>query len=111
SPVLWGDKLFLTGADADRQEVFCFSRASGKLLWQTPVFAARGDVKAEDIRPLPLTGYASPTPATDGERLYATFASADIAAVDFAGKVLWARNLGTPENAQESSYGRATSLL
>ncbi len=111
SPVLWGDKLFLTGADAERQEVFCFSRDSGKLLWRTPIFAARGNVKAEDIRPLPLTGYASPTPATDGARLYATFASADIAAVDFDGKVVWARNLGTPENAQDSSYGRATSLL
>jgi outer membrane protein assembly factor BamB len=111
SPVLWGDRLFLTGADADRQEVFCFSRASGKLLWRTPIFAARGRVKPEDIRPLAVTGYASPTPATDGTRLYATFASADIAAVDFDGNVLWARNLGTPENAAENSYGRATSLL
>jgi outer membrane protein assembly factor BamB len=111
SPVLWGDRLFLTGADADRQEVFCFSRASGKLLWRTPIFAARGRVKPEDIRPLPVTGYASPTPATDGARLYATFASADIAALDFDGNVLWARNLGTPENAAENSYGRATSLL
>ena len=111
SPVLWGDKLFLTGANADRQEAFCYSRASGKLLWRMPIFAARGDVKAEDIRPLPVTGYASPTPATDGARLYVTYASADIAAVDFAGNVLWARNLGKPENAQDSSYGRATSLL
>jgi outer membrane protein assembly factor BamB len=111
SPVLWGDRLFLTGANAETQEAFCFARASGKLLWQTPIFAARGDVKAEDIRPLPVTGYASPTPATDGARLYVTFASADIAAVDFDGRVLWARNLGKPEDAQDSSYGRATSLL
>ncbi len=111
SPVLWGDKLFLTGANAETQEAFCFSRASGKLLWRTPIFAARGDVKAEDIRPLPVTGYASPTPATDGARVYVTFASADIAAVDGDGRVLWARNLGKPENAADSSYGRATSLL
>ncbi len=111
SPVLWGDRLFLTGANADTQKAFCFSRASGKLLWQTPIFAARGEVKAEDIRPLPVTGYASPTPATDGVRLYVTFASADIAAVDGDGRVLWARNLGKPEDAADSSYGRATSLL
>jgi outer membrane protein assembly factor BamB len=111
SPVLWGDRLFLTGADADRQEVFCFSRASGKLLWRTPIFAARRDVKAEDILPLPITGYASPTPATDGVRLCVTYASADIAAVDFDGNVVWARNLGKPEDAEDNSYGRATSLL
>jgi outer membrane protein assembly factor BamB len=111
SPVLWGDRLFLTGANADQQEAFCFSRASGKLLWRTPIFAARGDVKAEDIRPLPATGYASPTPATEGVRLYVTYASADIAAVDYDGRVLWARNLGKPENADNNSYGRASSLL
>jgi outer membrane protein assembly factor BamB len=111
SPVLWGDRLFLTGANAHQQEAFCFSRASGKLLWQTPIFAARGNVKPEDIKPLPVTGYASPTPATDGARLYVTYASADIAAVDYDGRVIWARNLGKPENAEDSSYGRATSLL
>ncbi len=107
SPVLWGNRLFLTGADADRQEVMCFERGSGKLLWRTAVAAPRGEVKPDDIKVLPETGYASPTPATDGERVYATYASSDVAAVDFDGKVVWSRNLGKPE----STYGRASSLL
>ncbi len=53
------------------------------------------------------TGYAAPSPATDGKRVYVMYASADIAAVDFDGKVVWARNLGLPDNF----YGMATSLL
>jgi outer membrane protein assembly factor BamB len=107
SPLLWGNRVFLTGADADRQEVLCFERSSGKLLWRTTVAAPRGNVAPDDIKVLPETGYASPTPATDGRRVYATYASSDVAAVDFDGKVVWARNLGKPE----SPYGRASSLL
>jgi len=107
SPLLWGNRVFLTGADADRQEVLCFERSTGKLLWRTAVDAPRGNVTAADINVLPETGYAAPTPATDGERVYATYASSDVAAVDFDGKVVWARNLGEPE----STYGRASSLL
>jgi outer membrane protein assembly factor BamB len=115
SPVLWGDRLFLTGAAADLQKVLCFSRVDGKLLWQTVIAPPRPQVQPDEIivqedKPaegLPATTYAAPTPATDGERVYATYASADIAAVDFAGRIVWQRNLGKPE----SSYGRATSLL
>jgi len=105
SPVVWGDRIFLTGATEKRQEVLCFDRTDGKLLWRTAVTAARA--KGFEFEVMAETGYAAPTPATDGERVYATYASADVAAVDFKGRILWARNLGPPENA----YGRATSLL
>ncbi len=107
SPVLWGNRIFLTGATAERQDVMCFERSSGRLLWRTPVAAPRGGVTADDIQVQEDTGYAAPTPATDGERVYVTFASSDVAALDFDGRVLWARNLGKPE----SMYGRSTSLL
>lgn len=107
SPLLWGNRIFLTGADADRQEVLCFERNSGKLLWRTAVAASRRNVASDDIKVLPETGYASPTPATDGERVYVTYASSDIAALDFDGGVIWVRNLGKPQNA----YGRASSVI
>jgi outer membrane protein assembly factor BamB len=107
SPVLWGDRIFLTGATAERQDVMCLERRSGRLLWDTPVAAPRAGVTADDIQVQDQTGYAAPTPATDGERVYVTFASSDVAALDFGGRVLWARNLGKPE----SMYGRSTSLL
>jgi outer membrane protein assembly factor BamB len=107
SPLLWGDRLFLTGAESRKQQVLCFERGSGKLLWQTAVGTTRRDFTPEDIAVSPDTGYASSTAATDGRRVFVAYASADVAAVDFNGKVAWARNLGKPE----SSYGRATSLL
>ena len=108
SPILWGDRLFLTGADANGREVMCFDRASGVLLWRTAVPAPPGGLASqEDLQVLEETGYAASTPATDGRRVYALFATADLAAVDFSGKPAWVRRLGAPEN----SYGIAVSPI
>jgi len=105
SPVVWGDRVFLTGATEDRREVYAFDAASGKLLWTaplrgTPQSTAQPPEVQED------TGYAAPTAATDGRRVFAMFANGDVAALDFAGNVLWEQSLGIPESA----YGHAASL-
>lgn len=105
SPVVWAYCVFLTGATAAKQEVLCFDRATGREVWRAAVRAGRPP--GHEVNVMDETGHAAPTPATDGFRVYATYASADVAAVDFSGKVVWARNLGKPESA----YGRATSLL
>ena len=52
------------------------------------------------------TGYAAPTVATDGRRVYAIFPTGDVAGFDFKGRRLWHKSLGLPD----SSYGYASSL-
>src|SRR5665213_1212255 len=37
SPVIWGDRVFLSGGDAKRWGVMCFDIKTGKLLWQSDV--------------------------------------------------------------------------
>ena len=37
SPVTWGGRIFLTGADEAHREVLCYSRATGDLLWRTDI--------------------------------------------------------------------------
>jgi outer membrane protein assembly factor BamB len=103
--VVWGDRVFLSGADEHRREVYCLDAQSGKLLWQkeapgTPQSTARPP-KINDE-----TGYASPTTATDGRRVFAIFANGDLAAFDFSGKLAWSHSFGLPDN----SYGHASSL-
>lgn len=104
SPVLWGDRLFLTGANATNREVFCFD-TTGKLLWQKPVNPARTNQEPPTVME-DSGGYGPSTPCTDGRRVYAIFANADVAAFDYSGNPVWARNLGKLDNA----YGHATSL-
>jgi outer membrane protein assembly factor BamB len=106
SPVVWGDHIFLSGADETKREVYCFDAQSGKLLWQkeapgTPQSTSEPPEVSED------TGYAASTMATDGQRAYAIFANGDVAAFDFAGRLAWSRSLGIPKN----SYGHGASLL
>ena len=105
SPIVWGDRVFLSGADANERQVYCFDALAGKLLWtgNVPNLAADG---AEPVEPAEDTGFAAPTMVTDGRRVYAIFATGDIGCFDFYGRTVWARNLGTPDSA----YGYASSL-
>jgi outer membrane protein assembly factor BamB len=105
SPVIWGQRLFVSGANEKTRKVFCFDLAGGKLLWQrdlpgTPASTAKPPKVSED------TGYAASTTASDGRRVYAIFANGDVGGLDFQGNVVWARSLGIPQ----SSYGYAASL-
>ncbi|MFC2154973.1 PQQ-binding-like beta-propeller repeat protein [Acidobacteriota bacterium] len=106
SPILWGDKIFLSGADRKNQVVYCIDTASGNILWQAELNDIPG---SPEKRPKPSedTGYAAPTMTTDGRRVYVIFAAGDIACLDFSGKRIWAKNIGTPEN----HYGHSSSLI
>jgi outer membrane protein assembly factor BamB len=104
SPIVWEKRVFLTGANEEQREVYCFDADAGKLLWQRPVDASGG--AAGELRIDSAFGFAASTPTTDGQRVYAMFANGDVAAFDFVGQEVWSFSLGVPDN----SYGHATSL-
>ncbi len=106
SPVIWGDKLFVSGASAQKREVYCFDRYGGKLLWSAPVDQIPGS-PATSPKTTDDTGLAAPSVTTDGIRVYALFGNGDIIALDMNGTRMWARNLGVPDN----HYGHSSSLL
>jgi len=105
SPVVWGDRIFLSGADPNNRQVYCFDTSTGKLLWKGDVLG----LTKSDEEPLEMmeeTGYASPTVATDGRHVCAIFPTGDVVCFDFKGKKVWEINLGRPDSA----YGYASSL-
>lgn len=104
SPIVWGDRVYLTGADASRREVYCYDARDGKLLWRTSVPPTAG---AKPQRIFPDAGFAPSTAVTDGQRICAIFVNGDVACLDTRGKILWQRNIGVPENA----YAHAASLI
>jgi len=106
SPVIWGDRLFLTGADNTARIVSCFNSKSGELLWERAADNIPGSPSTMP-KVTDDTGLAAPTVATDGYRVYAIFATGDIIAFSMNGERAWARNLGVPRN----HYGHSSSLL
>lgn len=106
SPIIWGDKIFVAGADAAAREVYCFDRNTGKLLWTGVANNITGS-PASLPRVSPDTGLSAPTMTTDGKAVFAIFATGDVIAFDMNGKRLWARNLSVPNN----HYGHSSSLI
>ena len=104
SPVVWGGRLFVTTArDEGRAcHVLALDRRTGEVLWDTLVFTQT--LKRKESR----NSYATPTPLTDGARVYASFGDGSFAAVDVVnGRVAWT-NRDFPFYGQ---HGLGTSLV
>ena len=111
SPVVWGNRIFLTsavpasgesalkvglsgiasvkGEPAQRFNVYCLDRKSAKILWQR--VAASGQPK---IMRHPKSTHANPTPATDGKHLAVFFGSEGLFTYNLHGKLLWKKDFG-----------------
>jgi outer membrane protein assembly factor BamB len=105
SPIVWGNRVFFSGGDASKREVFCHDAANGQLLWRQAAANVPGS-PAQGVEVPDTTGYAASTVATDGRRVYAMFANGDLAAFSLEGKPAWSKSFGALKNP----YGHATSL-
>jgi outer membrane protein assembly factor BamB len=124
SPIIWGDKVFVTTAVTEKQtkpnaagafgrpggarpggggggfggnrkppdvnyrwELYCLERSTGKVLWK--------QLATERRPPIPThrtNTYASETPVTDGERVYAYFGMVGLFCFDMSGKLVWKKD-------------------
>ena len=108
SPVIWGNRLFLTGADESSRQIFCFETDTGKLLWRHDADGIPGSPPKDKLpEVMETSGLAAPTAITNGRYVAAIFATGDLVCLNMEGKRIWARNLGVPDN----HYGHASSLI
>jgi outer membrane protein assembly factor BamB len=105
SPIVWGDRVFISGGTTAQREVFCYDVSSGALLWRKAVINVPPSPPMVPEPPEDTT-WAASTMATDGRRVYAFFANGDLGAINFDGSVAWTKYLGPIKN----SYGYAASL-
>lgn len=129
SPVVWGDRVFLTTAiptgdavatpapeshgahdnvhSARRQRfvVLAIDRRDGRVLWERTV---REERPHESVH---ATGsWASPSAVTDGERVYASFGSAGIYALTVDGAPVWSADLGDMRSLHGHGEGSSPAL-
>jgi outer membrane protein assembly factor BamB len=94
SPVVWGDRVFVTQATQQGKikggirSLMCFDRKDGKLLWKK-------DTEYPEQEPTHGTNpFCAASPATDGERVVVSHGSAGLFCYDLSGKELWRKDLG-----------------
>ncbi len=108
SPIVVKDRVYVTasgGFRQDRMNVLCFDGDSGKQLWRRE-FWATGRTLCH-----PTSANAAPTPASDGERIFAFFSSNDLACLDLDGNLLWYRGLAHDYPKAGNDVGMAASPL
>ncbi|MDX1969133.1 MAG: PQQ-binding-like beta-propeller repeat protein [Planctomycetaceae bacterium] len=108
SPIIVGDRVFVTscsGYRQDRLHVACFQAGDGRQLWERQ-FWATGRTMSH-----PKTCNAAPSPACDGERIFAMFSSDDLICLDLDGNLQWYRGLMVDFPNASNSLGMAQSPL
>ena len=128
SPVVWGDRVFLTTVTAAGEfeqpkpglyapngrpeppqvnqdwRVYCLGLATGEIVWQRSVKSGVPDFP----RHMKNT-YASETPTTDGERVYVRFGDLGLCAFDMDGQEVW--NVPIPFKRTRNDWGPASSPI
>lgn len=110
SPIVWGNRIFLTAGRADRSltrylfnksrlSVLCLDKNSGRVMWEREVHVG----PLEELHA--TNAAASPTPVTDGKYVYVYFGSKGLFAFDFDGNKIWEASLGPFPN----EWGSASS--
>jgi outer membrane protein assembly factor BamB len=83
SPIVFGDRVFLTGAEGEKGTVLCLDRRDGKVRWQQSITSGTQREMHKKNHPV------ASTPVTDGQRVCAYFAGFGMVTYDMAGKELW----------------------
>ncbi len=112
SPVIWGDRIFITTALSGQQNdslrvglygdikpvedqsvhkwfIYCIDKNTGKILWEKLGFEGVPRIKRH-----PKATHANSTPATDGKHVVTFFGSEGLFCYDMSGKLLWKIDLG-----------------
>jgi outer membrane protein assembly factor BamB len=108
SPVLVGNRAFLTASSGDKQNrlhVLAYDAKTGQKLWQRTVWAT-GPTDSHS-----KTCMAAPTPASDGKYLVALFATNDLICMDLDGNLQWIRSLHDENPGAADGRGLASSPL
>jgi outer membrane protein assembly factor BamB len=104
TPVVWGDRIFLTSADGNDMVLVC-AGTDGKLLWKRKLgTGGRSFMRGEGNE-------ASASPCTDGTHVWAFAGTGDLACFDLAGNEVWKFNAQDRYGKFRIQHGMHTTPL
>jgi outer membrane protein assembly factor BamB len=105
TPIIANGRVFVSSTDKNSGDIFalCLDAKNGKELWRKKLGASS--------RKVPRNNPATPSPVTDGRRVYFMCGSGDLAGLDYEGNILWSRNLESEYGNISIKYGYSSSPL
>jgi outer membrane protein assembly factor BamB len=120
SPIVVGDKIFLTcysgyGVNRDKpgemkdlqRHLLCLSLKDGAVIWDKAAEATHSEDRYSGF--IQDHGYATSTPASDGQRVFVFYGKTGVLAYDLTGKELWRTNVGT--GSAQNNWGSGSSPI
>ena len=105
TPVIWGDRVFVTSVDRSSNSLvaLCLDSGSGAAAWK--------QTAGENQRAKGNNTMAAPSPVTDGQSVAFLFGTGVLLACDFEGNLLWRRDLAADYGAFVVKWGYSSSPL
>ena len=104
SPIVVGDRIFITVPEGNVVQLWCLDRATGKLKFKVPMGSNEGHAHKKH-------NMGTPSPVWDGQRLVTMTGNGVLKAFDLNGKELWSRDLQKEYGPFGLNWGYGSSPL
>ena len=103
TPIIWEDQVFLNVGHGDDLTLWSIDRRNGDVEWRRPLGGDNHVTRKQNM--------SSPSPVTDGERVWVLTGTGVVAAFDLAGTELWRRDVQADYGRFGLNWGYASSPL
>jgi outer membrane protein assembly factor BamB len=106
TPIIWGDRIFLNVATETKTgalELWAIDRNKKDVVWKRPIAGGNHQQRKQNM--------SSPSPITDGKRVWVMTGVGILKSFDFDGKELWARDIQAEYGNFGLNWGYASSPL
>jgi outer membrane protein assembly factor BamB len=103
TPIIAGERIFLTASDNHRLKAICIDRPSGRIAWQKDMGRGREALRRGNM--------AHPSAVTDGETVCFLFGQGTVAGFAVDGSPLWKRELEEERGLLATKFGFSSSPL
>jgi outer membrane protein assembly factor BamB len=103
TPIIWGEKVFLNVAEGNSLYLWCLDRNQGDVLWKKRLGDGNFRINKQNM--------STPSPVTDGNRVWAMTGTGILKGFDFNGNEQWARDIQSDYGRFGLNWGYASSPL
>jgi len=103
TPIVWGDRIFLSVAEGSDLFLWCVDRIRGAAVWKQRLGGGNTKMMKQNM--------SSPSPVTDGRSVWVMTGTGILKAFDFQGRELWTRDIQREYGQFGLNWGYASSPL